>query len=74
MITNQKKDKLQLLLEDCKNSGWIPKHDCSKNLKIISQTHSVNTRHNIVVAQTTQCRICGKEFEESDPEGIYESL
>jgi len=70
MISNQKPDELKSLFEECQNSGWIPKHECSKNLKIISQTHSVNSLHNIVIAQTKQCRICGKKFEESDPDGI----
>lgn len=70
MNTNNKPDELKSLFEDCKNSGWIPKHDCSKNLKIIAQTHSVNSMHNIVIAQTKKCKICGEKFEESDPEGI----
>jgi len=70
MISNQKPDELKSLFEECQNFGWIPKHECSKNLKIISQTHSVNSLHNIVIAQTKQCRICGKKFEESDPDGI----
>jgi len=70
MIANQKSGELKSLFEECQNSGWIPKHECSKNLKIISQTHSVNSLHNIVIAQTKQCRICGKKFEESDPDGI----
>ena len=48
----------------------IPTHNCKRNLKIISQTHSVNSFHNIVIAQTTKCTICGKIFEESDPDGI----
>jgi hypothetical protein len=70
MISNQKPDELNHLFEECKYSGWIPEHDCNQNLKIISQTHSVNTMHNIVIAQTKQCKICGKKFEESDSEGI----
>lgn len=70
MMSNQKHDELNRLFEECKNSGWIPRHECNQNLKIISQTHSVNTMHNIVIAQTKQCKICGKKFEESDPEGI----
>ncbi len=70
MITNQKSEELKSLFEVCQNSGWIPKHECSKNLKIVSQTHSVNSLHNIVIAQTKQCRICGRKFEESDPDGI----
>ncbi|MHB8336131.1 MAG: hypothetical protein ACYC49_12615 [Ignavibacteriaceae bacterium] len=48
----------------------IPPHNCKRNLRIISQTHSVNSFHNIVIAQTTKCTICGKIFEESYPDGI----
>ena len=55
----------------------IPSHNCKRNLRIISQTHSVNlptgqagSFHNIVIAQKTKCTICGKIFEESDPDGI----
>jgi hypothetical protein len=77
MNSNQKPDEFgspslreKLFFEESQNSGWIPKHECSKNLKIISQTHSVNSLHNIVIAQTKQCKICGKKFEESNPEGI----
>lgn len=70
MISKQKPDDLKSLFAECQNSGWIPKHECSKNLKIIAQTHSVNSLHNIVIAQTKQCKICGKKFEESDPDGI----
>ena len=70
MNSNPKSQVSKSLLEECQNSGWIPKHECSKNLKIISQTHSVNSLHNIVIAQTKECRICGKKFEESGPDGI----
>ena len=70
MNSNQKPDELKLFFEESQNSGWIPKHECSKNLKIIAQTHSVNSLHNIVIAQTKQCKVCGKKFEESDPEGL----
>jgi hypothetical protein len=62
MNSNQKPDELKLFFEESQNSGWIPKHECSKNLKIIAQTHSVNSLHNIVIAQTKQCKICGKKF------------
>jgi len=48
----------------------IPPHNCKRNLRIISLTHSVNSFHNIIIAQTAQCTICGKIFEESDPDGI----
>jgi len=70
MNSNQKPSELKLFFEESKTSGWIPKHECSKNLKIIAQTHSVNSLHNIVIAQTKQCKVCGKKFEESNPEGI----
>ena len=77
MNSNQKPDEFgnqslreKLFIEESQNSGWIPKHECSKSLKIIAQTHSVNSLHNIVIAQTKQCKICGKKFEESNPEGI----
>ena len=63
-------DEIKKLLEDCKKLNWIPPHDCIKNLKIISQTHSVNSLHNIVIAQTKQCEICGKKFEEEVQDGI----
>ncbi len=63
-------DEIKKLLEECKNRKWIPPHDCKKNLVIISKTHSVNSLHNIVIAQTKKCTICGKLFEESDPGGI----
>lgn len=77
MNSNEKPDELKLFFEESQNSGWIPKHECSKSLKIIAQTHSVNlpagrqgSLHNIVIAQTKQCKICGKKFEESNPKGI----
>ena len=63
-------DKIKTLFDQCEEKNWILPHDCKKNLKIISQTHSVNSLHNIVIAQTKQCKICGKKFEESDPDGI----
>ena len=63
-------DETKKLLDVCEKIKWIPPHDCKKNLRIISQTHSVNSLHNIVIAQTKQCEICGKKFEESDPDGI----
>jgi len=63
-------NEVKQILNECRENNWIPPHDCKKNLKIISQTHSVNSLHNIVIAQTKQCKICGKKFEESDPDGI----
>ncbi len=58
------------LLDESIKSNWIPKHDCKRNLQILSETHSVNSLHNIVIARTSKCIICGKKFEESDPDGI----
>ena len=70
MNTNHNIKKVKSLIDDCNKSAWIPKHDCSNNLKLLSQTHSVNSLHNIVIAQTKQCKICGKKFEEFDPKGL----
>ena len=49
------------LFDQSEKSKPIPPHDCKKNLRIISQTHSVNSLHNIVIAQTKQCEILRKE-------------
>ena len=65
-----KMNDLKTLFDECEQNNWIPPHDCKKNLKIISQLHSVGSSHNIVIEQITQCKICGKKFEESDPNGI----
>lgn len=70
MNTNDNIKKVKSLIDDCNKSGWMPQHDCSKNLKLLSQTHSVNSLQNIVIAQTKQCKICGKKFEEFDPRGL----
>ena len=45
-------------------------HNCKQNLKVIEETHSVNSLHNIVIARVQQCRICGKKFESYDPNGL----
>jgi hypothetical protein len=45
-------------------------HNCKQNLKVIEETHSVNSLHNIVIARVYQCRICGKKFESYDPNGL----
>lgn len=45
-------------------------HNCKLNLKVIEETHSVNSLHNIVIARVHQCKICGKEFEQYDPNGL----
>jgi len=45
-------------------------HFCKLNLKVIEETHSVNSFHNIVIARIHQCKICGKKFESYDPNGL----
>ena len=45
-------------------------HTCKQNLKIIEETHSVNSSQNIVIARIHQCKICGKKFEQFDPTGL----
>jgi hypothetical protein len=45
-------------------------HNCKENLKVIEETHSVNSSHNIVIARVHQCKICGKKFEQYDPNGL----
>ena len=45
-------------------------HTCKQNLKVIEETHSVNSSHNIVIARIHQCKICGKKFESYDPNGL----
>lgn len=47
-----------------------PEHSCKQNLKVIEETHSVNSSHNIVIARVHQCKICGKKFESYDPNGL----
>jgi hypothetical protein len=47
-----------------------PQHNCKQNLKVIEETHSVNSLQNIVIARVQQCRICGKKFESYDPKGL----
>ena len=50
--------------------NFIPPHNCKQNLKIIEETHSVNSLHNIVVARRQKCKICSKVFESYDPAGL----
>ncbi len=61
---------LKNLFDRCEKNNWIPQHECKKHLKIISQVHSVNSNHNIIIAQTKQCKICGNKIEETNPNGI----
>jgi len=55
----------------------IPKHNCKLNSIILMEVHDVNlpcrqagSFQNIVTYRRTQCKICNKVFEVSDPEGI----
>ncbi|HVO74136.1 MAG TPA: hypothetical protein VMT35_08945, partial [Ignavibacteriaceae bacterium] len=48
----------------------IPKHNCKMYLKILMEVHDVNSFQNIVTYRRSQCKICNKIFEVSDPEGI----
>jgi len=48
----------------------VPEHKCKENLRTIEETHSVNSRHNIVIARVQKCEICGKKFEQYDPNGL----
>jgi hypothetical protein len=45
-------------------------HNCKDNLRIIEETHSVNSLHNIVIARKQKCKICSKVFESYDPRGL----
>ena len=47
-----------------------PKHNCKVHLKILMEVHDVNSFQNIVTYRRSQCKICNKVFEVSDPEGI----
>ena len=50
--------------------NFVPKHNCKQNLKIIEETHSVNSLHNIVIARKLKCKICDKIFKQYDPRGL----
>ena len=55
------------------NIDWekiIPPHNCKHHLRIIEETHSVNSLHNIVIYRKSICKICKKVFEVSDSDGI----
>jgi hypothetical protein len=47
-----------------------PPHKCKLHLVVLVEEHSVNSLHNIVIYRKSKCKICGKIFEQSDPEGI----
>ena len=48
----------------------LPQHNCKNHLRIIEETHSVNSLHNIVIARKQKCKICSKVFESFDPRGL----
>lgn len=56
--------------QECLQLDLTAQHNCKQNLKVIEETHSVNSSHNIVIARVQQCRICGKKFESYDPTGL----
>jgi len=62
--------EVKTLFEQDKETNLQPVHNCKQNLKIIEQTHSVNSLHNIVIARIQQCKICKKKFEQFDPKGL----
>lgn len=66
----QTNNDLQLLFNNFVKTEIIPQHKCKQHLKTIEETHSVNSRFNIVVARKCKCKICGKIFEYYDPNGL----
>jgi hypothetical protein len=60
------KDMLSNILQ----LNFVPAHNCKENLRIIEETHSVNSLHNIVIARKQKCKICSKVFESYDPRGL----
>lgn len=56
--------------QQCLQMDSTVQHHCKQNLKVIEETHSVNSLHNIVIARIHQCKICGKKFEQFDPNGL----
>ena len=62
--------EVKTLFDKSEEINWRPAHNCKQNLKILEQTHSVDSLHNIVIARISQCKICGKKFEQYDPNGL----
>ena len=62
--------EVKTLFDKCEKSDWLPVHCCKQNLKILEQTHSVNSLHNIVISRVSQCKICGKKIEQFDLKGL----
>lgn len=63
-------DNLKSLLDEAVKNNFIPPHQCKHHLIILSQTHSVNSLHNIVIERSSKCKICGSIFNEADPRGL----
>ena len=51
-------------------SELLSQHNCKDHLRIIEETHSVNSLHNIVIARKQKCKICSRVFESYDPRGL----
>ena len=51
-------------------SELLSQHNCKNHLRIIEETHSVNSLHNIVIARKQKCKICSKVFESYDSRGL----
>ena len=63
-------DDIKTLFNQCQEKDWMPQHKCKMHLKVLEETHSVNSLHNIVIARKSQCKICKKIFEQYDPNGL----
>ena len=56
--------------QQCLQLDSTVQHNCKQNLKVIEETHSVNSLHNIVMARKLKCKVCNKIFEQYDPNGL----
>lgn len=61
---------LQLRFNEFVKSEILPQHKCKQHLRILEETHSVNSLHNIVIARKCKCKMCGKTFEYYNPNGL----
>ena len=58
------------VLQKSPQLNFVSQHKCKQNLKVIEETHSVNSLHNIVIARKLKCKTCDKIFEQYDPRGL----
>ncbi len=58
------------LLNSNRQHELLPQHNCKNHLRIIEETHSVNSLYNIVIARRLKCKVCSKVFEQYDPKGL----